>query len=896
MNYDCSSQCFLKISKLTCNYLENPIGVDSPTPLLSWVLESTGRDQAQSAYQVLVAGSKEVLEASKGDLWDSGKVESHESIQIPYKGDLLQSQQGCYWKVRVWDKNDKVSDWSEDAYWEMGLLSEKDWTGKWITNTGGNPNSIEPPIAPLFRKEFNIEKNINSARAYICGLGYYELYINGGKVGDEVLRPSVTQYDKTALYQTYDITPAIDKGCNAIGVILGNGWYNCFAEVAWDFEKAPWRDRTKLLLQIHITFDDGSSEIIVSDRSWKWGNSPITYDGLRNGEHYDAPREKKGWDKPGFDDSNWDNAVITKSPGGTLRSQQLTPIRVTKTLKPVSVKEVRPGVWVFDIGQNISGWARLKVMGPVDTTITLKYAEKLDDSGDIDPSNIKPLVRTGDFQTDRYTLRGEEVEIWEPRFTYHGFQYIQVTGFPGKPDLDSIEARVVHTDLAERGSFSCSNDLLNSIQTNTKWSTLTNYHGIPTDCPHREKNGWTGDAQVSAEQTLLNFAPTTAYRKWIADFRDAQRPSGQLPGIVPTGGWGFNWGSGPAWDSAAILIPWYLYLYCGDKAILDENYDSMKRYIDFIESMAIDYIVDFGLGDWCPPGPPGNGPSDHKCPTTVTDTAYFYIDTHIVSKVAKILAKDNEAEIYSNLSNKVRQAFRTEFLDTETGQVTGNSQTSMACALYQGLINDDEKPKVLQALVDSVEATNRHIDCGILGTKYVMHTLTDFGRADLAYDIATQTTFPSWGHWIAQGATTLWESWQGEGSRNHHMFGDVSAWFYKGLGGINPDPNKPGFKHIIIRPNIVGDLTWVKASHQSMYGLVKSNWEVKNGQLNVGVSIPPNCTATLYLPNNNVKNLCESEKAVKNQPGINNITENEKHIVLELGSGTYDFKMDREVD
>lgn len=874
----------ISITDLTCNYLENPIGVDTVSPSLSWVLNSTERDQLQTAFRVLVASSRELLDVDSGDMWDSGKVESSQSIHIPYEGTPLASRERYYWKVQVWDKNGYVSEWSEVAYWEMGILDESEWQAKWI----GSPLTGESGQAPLFRRTVLIDKAIQSARIYICGLGYYELYINGKKIGDEVLAPAFTRYDETVLYQTHDVTEELAEGKNAIGVILGNGWYNCFTEEVWDFKQAPWRAMPKLLLQLHIKFSDGTETVVVSDGNWRTNTGPIIFNALRNGEFYDARLEREGWNLSDYDDSDWKDVIIVPGPGGVLRSQQMTPIKITKTIEPVSLTQVRPGVWVYDLGQNISGWAQLIVSGPKGTTITLKYAEKVGKDGDIDDSNIRTYVKSGEFQTDKFTLKGEGTEIWEPRFTYHGFQYVQVTGFPGTPTLENLRGRVVHTAFSRRGEFSCSNTLLNTMQRCSDWSTLGNYHGIPTDCPHREKNGWTGDAHLSAEQTLLNFDPATAYRKWMIDFRDVQRPSGQLPGIVPTGGWGYNWGSGPAWDSAAILIPWYLYVYCGDVEILKEHYDCMKKYVDFLGTMATEHIVTFGLGDWCPPvGDAG----DHKCPTAVTSTAYYYVDTVILATVAKLLGKDADAAKYGELAKKIREAFRKEFMDTETGDVTGNCQTSVACAIYQGLVDSEETSRFASSLAGYVNEANNHIDCGILGTKYVMHALTQVGRADLAYEIATKTTFPSWGHWIEQGATTFWESWGGYASRNHHMFSDVSAWFYKGLAGINPDPENPGFKHIIIHPNIVGDLDWVDAWHRSMYGVIASSWKIEGNFLRMKVKIPANCTATVYLPTNSSENVRENGKPLAMQLGIRDIKTRDDRVVVTVGSGEYVFEM-----
>lgn len=878
------------IKNLTCNYLENPLGVETQHPRLSWMLSSDGSARYQTAYRLIVASTMENLDNDNGDLWDSGKVESDQSVFIPYDGIPLSSGQECYWKVCIWDQDGNQSPWSQPGYWEMGFLSDKDWQGKWIAlhpypvNMAGVKD--EWP-APMLRRSFSLDKDIKKARVYISGLGYYELSINGEKVGDQVLAPSFTSYDKTVLYQTFDVTNALQKGENAVGVVLGNGWYNCSTQEVWLFKQASWRSHPKLLFQMHIEYKDGDRQVIVSDTNWRGTTGPIVYDSLRNGETYDARLEIDGWTQPGFDDQSWENARITRPPGGVLRSQQMTPIRVTQTIKPISLKEVRKGVWVYDLGQSISGWAKIRVSGQAGTEIVLKYSENLAEDGDIDPSNIDIFVKSGEFQTDRYILKGEGIEEWEPRFTYHGFRYVQMTGFDGVPTLDNLEGRVVHTDFEVRGEFECSNELFNTIQKCSRWSTLTNYHGMPTDCPHREKNGWTGDAALSAEQTILNFHPGTTYTKWLKDFIDAQRPNGQLPGIIPTGGWGYNWGSGPAWDSAIILITWNVYLYYGDTSILKDMYDSMKKYVDYIAYMANDHIVEFGLGDWCPPR--AEGYTHNSCPTAITDTAYYYIDTYILSKVASILNKEEDAQCYAKLAQDIRQAFRDKFVDIDAGEVTGNSQTALACVLYQGLVDREEASGILVTLEDEIKRYDYHLDCGILGTKYIMHALTEYERSDLAYAMANQTTYPSWGHWIAQGATTLWEDWDGVGSRNHHMYGDISAWFYKGLAGINPDPEKPGFKHIIIKPNPVGDLKWVNAWHQSMYGKILSNWSLDNDQFNLQVSIPPNTTATVHLPTKDKDGIKVNGQDINQVHGIRIIDSTDRRVVVSIGSGEYSF-------
>jgi len=899
----------IAVDGLTCNHARNPLGVDSPRPRLSWKLHSGARGQRQTAYRIVAASSIECLNQGRYDLWDTGKVESSDSVFIEYAGRPLRSRERCFWRVMAWDKDDRPSCWSETASFEMGLLDRSDWTARWIAADAGFAIDLEVQPAPFLRKQIILDRDVVSARAYVCGLGYYELRINGQKAGDSVLTPMFTRYDRTVLYDTIDVTSLLMRGDNAIGVILGNGWYNCFTREVWMFAEAPWRHRPKLLLQLHIELADGTHLVVASDTSWRVTTGPITFDSLRNGEHYDARKEMNGWDTPGYDDSAWKRASIIAPPGGSLRSSQMPPIRVTGTIRPVSVTEVSPGTFVYDLGQSISGWARITAEGPAGTEIVLRYGERLAADGSLERAAIERFVRSGEFQTDRYTMKGECKETWEPRFTYHGFRYVEVTGFPGTPTLDNLVGRVVHTDLEQRGVFECSNETLNSVQRCARWSTLTNYHGMPTDCPHREKNGWTGDAQVSAEQVLLNFDPATAYAKWLRDFRDVQRPSGQLPGIVPTGGWGYNWGSGPAWDSAIVHIPWYVYLYTGDRTVIEEMYDSIRLYVDYMTEMAVDHIVKFGLGDWCPPYE--RDPDHPKCPTVVTDTAYYYTNALLLSKMARLTGRSDDEQKYARLAEDIKQAFRDRFVDSSTGVVEGNCQTSMACALYQGLTSDDDRELVFERLVEQVELRERHIDCGILGAKYIMHALTENGRADLAYAIATQRTYPGWGHWIEQGATTLWESWSGDTSLNHHMFSDVSAWFYKGLAGINPDESAPGFKHVVIRPNPVSGLEWVRASHESMYGTVSSEWRVDEDRFELRVRIPVNCTATVVMPGEYCLSVTESGRPVdgsvdgpagaedgasraedgapRGEDGILGVCRRAGRVSIEVGAGDYVF-------
>jgi len=706
---------------------------------------------------------------------------------------------------------------------------------KWI----GSPAGGDICLAPLFRREFNIDGDIKHAQVKICGLGYYEMSLNGYKVGDHVLDPIVTQYDQRARYVVYDLTSEIVRGNNAIVVMLGTGWYDCHTMEVWDFNTAGWRDKPKLWMELEVELQNGEILSICTDTSWKTGDGPIRFDGLRNGETYDAREERFGWDSPGFDDSSWALAVVVPGPGGILQEQTSPPCKVMDTIMPVSINEIRDGVAVFDIGQSIAGWVQLQIKGNAGTEIVLRYGELLKENGEVDQKHIGQFIKSGEFQTDRYIMKGEDIEIWEPRFTYHGFRYVQVEGLPEKATLNQLRGRVVHTSFEKIGSFECSDEDINRLQAATEWSYIGNFVGIPTDCPHREKNGWTGDAQLAAETGLMNYDASSSYRQWLETMADTQRPSGQFPGIVPSAGWGYNWGSGPAWDAAFILIPWYIYLYTGDKTAIEQHYDSIKRYVDYCTCMATEHIVSFGLGDWC------TVDKDRMAPAELTSTAYYYIFANKLADFAELMGNDQDTVIYRDLAGNIRKAFNTHFYKGD-GVYANGEMTSLGCALYQGLVDERERAIVVQRLVEIVVANDAKVDFGILGAKYVPRALADNGHVDLAYRMITQPEFPGWVNWLRSGATTLWENWNGEESQNHIMFGDISAWFYSYLGGIQPDPEKPGLKHVIIAPQMLAELDWVKAQHRSPYGLVEVNW-TRSGGNSLNIMLPDGVTATLKL-------------------------------------------------
>jgi len=868
------------ILELRCEQLENPLGIDADRPRLSWKVESDERGQKQTAYEILVAGAEHGLRPGKANLWDSGKVVSEDTTEVYYSGTPLSSRQQCFWKVRVWDKDGKVFE-SNARNWEMGLLQPTDWQASWI----GRTTNDNVAIAPLLRGTFTLDGKVKQARGYICGLGYFELYLNGKRVGDHLLDPGYTRYDRRVLYVTHDITDLLKRGDNAVGVILGNGWFNVLNKTAWDWDKAPWRAAPKLLCQLEIDFVDGRRLVITSGADWKTADSPIVYNTIYSGEVYDARREQAGWNLVGFDDSTWTPALLVEPPHGTISAQMMPPIRVDRTFKATNVSEPNPGVFVFDFGQNLTGNARLSVEGPAGAEISMKYGERVATNGLVDQAAIAQHVKRFDakqrFQTDIYILKGGSRENWSSRFAYDGYRYIEVRGFPGRPDKESLTAVFFHSDVPVVGHFACSNPLLNQIAAAARRSYLGNLQGIPTDCPHREKNGWTGDAHLASELGMYNFFPSAVYSKWIQDITDEQRPDGKLPGIVPTSGWGYPWGNGPAWDSALVLIPYYQYLYYGDTEEFRRHYENLKRYVDYLTSHAKDGIVNIGLNDWVP--------FKTKTEAPITDTAYYYVDTKIVALAAGLLGKEEDALHYQEQAANIRQAFGKRFYQPATGLYDNGSQTALSCALYQGLVPPENKERVSSNLVAAVEKANWHVDTGILGAKYLLNALTENGRTDVAYRVAAQKDLPGWGWWIEQGATTLWEEWGGGDSRFHVMFGDVDAWFFRALAGINPDPAAPGFKHFFVTPHVAGDLTWARGEYNSVRGEIISDWKVVNGEFRLAVRVPANTTATVSLPISELAQVKEGGKPVAESAGVTFLKAEDQRTVFCVLSGTYNF-------
>lgn len=856
------------VGNLRCEYLTNPNSIDVASPRLSWITRSAANDWRQSAFQILVASDAQHLARDQGDLWDSGKVNSDASLLIPYLGKALQSNEQCFWKVRVWDAGGKEASWSPVQTWQMGLLAPTDWGGsQWI---GAEKSEVSLP-APFLRKEFVAQGNLKRARLFASGLGYAELHLNGKKLGENVERdPGYTNFDKRVLYVAHDVTPLIHPGRNALGAVLGTGWYDVHDQATWRFERAPWRGRPRMRLVLLMEFADGRKETVVSDGSWKFNTGPILSDGIYSGETYDARREMPAWDKVGFDEKGWSGAMVQPAPKGILAARLCPPVTISETIKAKKIYEPRPGVYVVDFGQNISGHVRLKVQGPAGSKVTLKYSERIREDKNIERSQIDVYMDKQPpqiFQTDTYILKGTGREEWEQRFSYSGFRYVEVTGFPGTPTLANFEARFAHTDLPSGGTFECSNDLLNKIQRATLYSYLSNAQSIFTDCPQREKNGWTGDAQLAGEAGLMNFDSASLYTKWLNDLADDQQERGSMSLIVPSGGWGRG-ATHPAWDSAFEILADDLYRYQGDTRALTEKYDHLRRYVDFLSAQCPDDVVPFdSLGDWLP--------WQTETPSQLTSTVYLYVDARIVAKAARMRGDNDAAQKYDALADRVKTAFNKTFFSAD--KLASSSQAALSIAIYFDLLEGGRREAAFAELVRNVERQG-HIDTGILGAKYILRVLSENGRTDLAYKLVARKEQPGWGWWISQGATTLWEDWKGESSLNHIMFGDVSNWFYQWIAGIGLDPKSPAFKHILIRPQVVGDLTWAKATENSPYGKIASSWRRKENRLHLDIEIPANTTATVWVPG-----VCEAPK------GLKVLRVEPAGSVLEVGSGKYGF-------
>ncbi|MCC6698831.1 MAG: family 78 glycoside hydrolase catalytic domain [Candidatus Hydrogenedentes bacterium] len=1059
----------LEVTKLRCEYRVNPLGIDVAAPRLSWVIESKQRGQVQTAYQILVADTEDALNADQGVRWDSGKVKSNRTIHIPYAGAPLKSQDRCYWKVRVWDKDGKESKWSKPAMWTMGLLTPAEWKGSWIGLDGvetatdlsggkwiwfpeGTPAQSGPVASRFFRRvitlpadrtlrkasaqfaadnrhalyingqrvdtgssfkaaayvditahlhpgdniaaaqadnegdaanpagligilrfeftdgekitittdeswmsaeaaedewfaqafddslwkpamvlgehgmdpwgkvtteearelparylrhEFNADKPIRRATAYISGLGLSELYLNGKKVGNDVLTPSLTEYTKRTYYLTYDVTGMLRKGENAVGVILGNGRYYA------PRSNVPTAMRTfgfpKLMFDLRITYEDGSEAVVASGTDWKLtAEGPVGNNNEYDGEVYDARKEMPGWAEPGFADESWAAAQAVSGPEGPLVAQMIEPIRVIETLKPVSVKQIEPGKFIFDMGQNMVGWCLLRVKGPAGTTVRLHHAETLKDDGSLYVANLR-----GAKCEALYTLKGEGQEVYEPRFTYFGFRFVEVTGYPGEPTLDDLEGKVVHDDLERIGQWASSNPLLNQIYSNVLWGVRGNYRSMPTDCPQRdERQGWLGDrsAECRGESYLHNIAPL--YNKWHTDMLDSQKENGSIPDVAP-----YYWpiySDNVTWPSSYVIIPGMLFDQYGDRSAIEQRYEGMKRWIEMMRGfLDKDIMPRDTYGDWCVP-PESQELIHSKDPARKTSgpilgTTYFYHTLCLMARYAELLGKTSDATEYLGLAGRMKAALNRDFYKADSSMYDNGTQTSSVLPLAFGMVPEENRAGVFNHLVDNItNVTNSHVGTGLVGGQWLMRTLSDNGRADLAYTIATQKTYPSWGYMVEKGATTIWELWNGDtadpamNSGNHVMLvGDLMIWFYEYLGGIRPATDGSSFQNATLKPYVPGDLKQIDASVATMNGLIESKWRREDKAFHWAVRIPANGRAKVSVPTlgwgevsitEGGKPIWKDGAFVDGVEGISAGAPDGDWITFEVKSGTYAFE------
>ena len=878
---------------LKCEYKINPLGIDIVKPRLSWKTITDRRGWMQAAYQIRVAPSLSALSAGKNLVWDSGRIDSDASIHQVYDGQALQSGQRYYWQVRVWENHADPSEWSEPACWEMGLLNLSEWQASWI-QPELPPNSAKPGMVSLLRKEFEIRGTIESARIYASSLGLYELYLNGSRVGDEVLTPGWTAYQKRLQYQTYDVTGQLRTGLNAVGVMLADGWYR------GSIARKSYEDKSAALVQIQVRFKDGSRLMIGSDETWKSTIGPILFSDIYDGETYDARLEKKGWDQSGYAAADWSGVKVMDHPKQILIAPAGPPVRKIQEIKPVRLFKTPAGETVVDMGQNMVGWIRFRVSGAAGSRVKLRHAEVLDKAGNVYIANLRAAK-----QTVAYTLKGEGTEVYEPHFSFQGFRYLAVDDFPGKPALENFTGVVVHSEIPPTGTFECSNPMLNQLQQNIQWGQKGNFVDVPTDCPQRdERLGWTGDAQAFARTASFNADVAAFYTKWLKDLAADQKESGAVPHVIPNvlGRRSPTSNVGSAgWADAAVVVPWTVYLSYGDKRILEQQYESMKKWVEYMRLRAGDSLfwnTDFTFGDWLAFA---TTRSDYPGATTDKDLisqAYFARSTDLLQRTATVLGLTEEAGKYAQLLGRIKKVFQDEFV-TPNGRLSSNTQTAYSLALGFDLLPESLRPLAAKRLAEDVRKF-KHITTGFLGANLVCQMLTDNGYYDEAFLLLNRKEYPSWLYPITKGATTIWERWDGikpdgsfqdEGmnSFNHYAYGAIGEWLYRFVAGLELDEQRPAYKHSVIQPHTGGNLSSARAKLQSVYGEVAAGWERSEGRMKVTVIVPPNTTATVKLPDARIDQVLEGGQALTASQGILQTAQQEKTAVIETGSGKYEF-------
>jgi alpha-L-rhamnosidase len=889
-----------EVTNLRVESATNPLGIDKQHPALSWMIATNKKDIEQIGYQVLVASSPKKLTPDDADLWNSGKVKSDQSVFVHYNGDSIKSGQQCFWKVKVWT-NKGESDWSPFAKWSMGLPDKSDWKGDWIGLTKFFPGDTLATHSRLaaryFRKVFTPIKRIHKATAYIVGIGMYEMFINGQKIGNQVLSPGPTDFTKNVRYNTFDVTLNLKKGKNVIGTILGNGRY-FYMRQGHGFQQSKEK-LPKMLFQLDIEYADGSHSMVVSDDSWKvTPGGPIRSNNEYDGEEYDARMELTGWTKTGYNDSNWLDVELVTAPCETILSQTNENMIVHEVVKPVSINQLPNGNYILDMGQNMAGWLKFKAKGAKGDTITMRFAETLKQDGTLYTANLRSAL-----QTDRYVMKGQGWEQWEPAFVYHGFRNVEVSGFPGKPKLDDFEGKVIYDGFQTIGSFSCSDTLLNLIYTNACRTIQNNYKGMPVDCPQRdERDPWLADWATTSLGASYTFDIERLYVKWMDDMQFSQRSRGQMPDVAPEPGWtGIK--DNMTWPGTYLMIGNMLLTQFGNTGVIAKHYPAMRDWMWYMKKKYLkDYILDRDrFGDWCVP-PESLELVHSKDPARNTDgaligTAYFYHYLQMMSIFANVSGNIGDIEEYQRLAEKVRKAFNVKFFDVARFRYGNNTVTANLLPLAFGMVDKDVENIVFNQMVHRIiTQDNSHISTGLIGTQWLMRELTKRGRADLAFAIATQKDYPSWGYMIEKGATTIWELWNGDtadpsmNSRNHVMLlGDLIAWMYQDLAGLKSMDSYYGFKQLWMAPQIVGGLSSAKASTNTPYGEAESDWTLKDGQFIWNVTIPANTEADVLVPAESVEHITESGNPVTKLDEVKYVGKTDGRVHLEIGSGSYTF-------
>jgi alpha-L-rhamnosidase len=886
------------VNDLSVEQMVNPIGIDEIRPRLSWRLAANRRNVRQTAYRILVATSEEQLAAQHGDVWDSGKVASPDSVNVIYGGAALASSTRYYWQVCVWDESDQLSPFSAAGFWEMGLLAAQDWKAKWIgaETKLGDPVEVDTSL-PMLRREFTVEKSLARARAYVCGLGHFEMRLNGRDVTDRVLEPGWTDYNKTCLYVVYDITPQLSEGVNAVSVLLGNGFYRVIGGRYSKFKGSF--GEPKLLMQIELTYEDGSMQTIISDEDWEVAAGPIVFSCIYGGEDYDATKEASGWDtyEPSSREVVLSRAMLIQPPKGNLKAQAFPPIRVMERLPAVIIQERESGVIVCDFGTNVSGWAKIWVQGPRGATVKLIPGELLQSDGTVSQQ------WTGSPTSFSYTLKGDGVEEWSPRFTYTGFRYMQVEGAQltdsansdldlTLPTLHRIKAEMIYPDVKISGAFECSHPILNGIHAIINRAILSNMKSVMTDCPHREKLGWLEEVHLMGPSIMYNYNVGALYHKIIDDMGDAQLDSGLVPDIAPefvVFEDGFR--DSPEWGSAFILATWYTYKWYRDPSLLERHYEGMKRYIDYLQVRASSGLFTQGLGDWCDVGPKSREGYPQNTPIALTATAIFYYDVTCMKAIATLLGHEEDAQHFVRLAEDIQASFHDDFYNAGT-YATG-SQTSLAMPLAVGLVPAQLRESTLHQLVQDIRTRGNSMTGGDVGFRFLLMALTRNHKSEVIMEMLKRTEHPSYGYQIEHGATTLTELWNGptEGlSQNHFMLGHAEEWLYAGLAGIRIHYDAPGNDLLEFRPSPVNGVEWAKAHHDLPEGRAAISWQKVGDQLHVDITVPPNLTALIALPAASREAISVAGRTEDLWTGISFLYEDEAgYQVYRVGSGSYAF-------